>query len=331
MLITFAILVFGIVLRGGLRGRAEFWYNISLMIRYFILFCCLSAVFAARASWYWPFGSSEPEPPRLSELMEPASLLIDEASDLAADGKVSEAVEKYRQALRELNRIEAENPERVEQPEFATLKTKRAYVSAAIDSMLLTQAQRNAKPVAVSDTRELEKKLAAERGYGVKASEKPEKDRRIAEELPEVQLANQVEKTRNERKVEKKKKKSSQSKTTTRTRPMTRNEAVMKAIELKDFAQADRLIDEMLSVKTNDVSALNLKAMRLAAESKYKEAEAALDAAISSNPRDYHAYYNMAIIYLEFYKDNKSGARRFYETGRIYGGPKDESIEGALK
>jgi len=36
----------------------------------------------AAASWYWPFGSSdgENEAPRLSELMEPASNLIDEAA-----------------------------------------------------------------------------------------------------------------------------------------------------------------------------------------------------------------------------------------------------------
>ena len=43
--------------------------------------------------------------------------------------------------------------------EFATLRTKRAYVKAAIDSLLLNQAQVNAKPVAVSDTTALEEKL----------------------------------------------------------------------------------------------------------------------------------------------------------------------------
>lgn len=122
------------------------------------------------ASWYWPFGSDSDEetkvPVRISELMEPASLLIDEAADLAAEGKAEESIEKYRQALLALDRIELENPERVEKPEFATLRTKRAYVNAAIDGMLLMQIRENARAVAVSDTRELERKLAEERWTG---------------------------------------------------------------------------------------------------------------------------------------------------------------------
>ncbi|MBR4616600.1 MAG: hypothetical protein IKO55_13405, partial [Kiritimatiellae bacterium] len=94
------------------------------------------------ASWYWPFSSDdETKPPRVSELMEPASVMIDEAYDLADEGKISEAVEKYRAALAELDRIEAENPDRVKEPEFNTLKNKRATVRAAIDSLLLSEAQ----------------------------------------------------------------------------------------------------------------------------------------------------------------------------------------------
>ena len=126
----------------------------------------LSLAGGAAASWYWPFGSSDDgsEPVRrLSELMEPASRLIDEASDLAADGKTQESVEKYREALGELDRIEEENPDRAASAEFATLRNKRAYVNAAIDSLLLGQVRENAKAVAVSDTTELEKRLAAEK------------------------------------------------------------------------------------------------------------------------------------------------------------------------
>ena len=47
----------------------------------FVLVFALSA--GAEASWYWPFSSDdEPKPPRVSELMEPASVMIDEAYDL---------------------------------------------------------------------------------------------------------------------------------------------------------------------------------------------------------------------------------------------------------
>ena len=70
------------------RGPAFFGIIPDLMdkILPILIFCAL--VTAAEASWYWPFGDSEPEPPRLSELVERASELIGEASDLSADGKV---------------------------------------------------------------------------------------------------------------------------------------------------------------------------------------------------------------------------------------------------
>ncbi len=282
-----------------------------------ILFCSL----AVRASWYWPFGSDEKEPPRLSELMEPASLLIDDASDLASEGKVSEAVEKYRAALVELDRIEAENPDRVERPEFATLKTKRAYVSAAIDSLLLNQARANAKVVAVSDTTELERKLAAEKKLkgGVEVEER--RDSLVSEEPPR---AKKVVK-RQVRKVAKPKAKKAPP------RPLTKSETVMKAIYEKDFTSADRMIDELLTEKPNSVTALNLRAARESAAGDFKAAEKTLDQAIQSNPRDYFAYYNMAQLYLQANPDNKSGARRYYETARVYGCPEDAELEAALK
>ena len=100
------------------------------------------------ASWYWPFGSDDDDSrePRLSELMEPATELIDEASDFASEGKVQESVEKYRKALEELDRIEAENPERAQKQEFATVRNKRAYVNAAIDAMLMSHKSEGTGP-----------------------------------------------------------------------------------------------------------------------------------------------------------------------------------------
>ena len=114
---------------------------------------------SAEAAWYWPFSSSdEKRPPRVSELLENASIMIDEAYDLASDGKTADAVEKYREALRELDRVEAANPDRVKTPEFNTLKNKRATVTAAIESLLLSEARDNARPISVTDTTELQKK-----------------------------------------------------------------------------------------------------------------------------------------------------------------------------
>ena len=88
------------------------------MKRYIVVFALLTCFCRADAAWYWPFGDDEESnEPRISELMEPASRLIDSASDFADDGKIDEAVAEYRKALAELERIEIENPQRAEKPD----------------------------------------------------------------------------------------------------------------------------------------------------------------------------------------------------------------------
>ena len=281
----------------------------------FALFALLAVLsLGVRASWYWPFGSEdgdEPDVPRISELMEPASLLIDEASDLAAEGKTDESVEKYRAALAELDRIEQENPERAKTSEFATLRNKRAYVNAAIDSMLLGQVKSNARVVAVSDTTELEKKLAKERGA---------KDSSSAARTSGVKGG--------EPKADKP---SKPSKSAEPPRPLTKREQAMDDIERGDYAAAELLIGEMLAEKPNGAMALNLKAALEMKRGNLAAAEAALDRAVMSNPRNYSAYYNTAVLLLQKGEGNKSSAKRYYETGRAMGGPENPELEALLK
>ena len=281
--------------------------------------CALVSVLAiscvAQASWYWPFGSDEDEKevPRISTLMEPASRLIDEASDLAGDGKTDEAVKKYRRALAELNRIEQENPERAKSAEFATLRNKRAYVSAAIDSMLLSQVKANDKAVAVSDTADLEKKLAEERAKDKPSAARPSGVEARSSGAKEAEPA------------------TAKKPATQNAKPKTKREQAMFDIANGDYAAAEIVIGEMLAAKPNNAMALNLKATMEARQGKFKEAERTLDQAINSNPRSHFAYYNMAILMLQVNPDNTSPARRYYETGRTYGGPKDETLEALLK
>ena len=105
----------------------------------------------------------------------------------------------------------------------------------------------------------------------------------------------------------------------------------MEAIASGDYATAEALINEMLAAKTNGAMALNLRAAMEMKQGRFDVAEDTLDQAIMSNPRSHFAYYNMAIVMLQANPDNKKAARRYYETGRTYGGPKDESLEALLK
>lgn len=280
-----------------------------------VIFCALACSYGVQASWYWPFGSDEvkgSKPLRISELMEPATLLIDEASDLAADGKVDESVEKYREALSELERIERENPERAKGTEFATLRNKRAYVNAAIDSMLLSQVKQNARAVAVSDTTELEKRLAEERAARSEAANKP---------LPSSWAEKQEEPPQPPRPVQ----------PPQPPPPPSLREQAIAAIAKGDYEAAGKVLDEMLTARPNSAAALNLKAAMEMRQGKLEAAEATLDRAIASNPQSHSAYYNMAMLLLQRDAGNKDGARRYYETGRAMGGPENAKLEALVR
>lgn len=289
-----------------------------------VIFFALVFAGGIQASWYWPFGSDEgPEesPRRISELMEPATKLIDEASDFASDGKVDESVEAYRKALMELDRIERENPERAKGSEFATLRNKRAYVNAAIDSMLLGQVKRNAKAVAVSDTTELERKLAEERG------EKP-KSEVVVEEKSESEV---VDVQRNVKNSAVRLPTTTTTETKPAPKPATKREQAMDAIASGDYATAEALINEMLAAKPNGAMALNLRAAMEMKQGRFDVAEDTLDQAIMSNPRSHFAYYNLAMLLLQKDAGNKASAKRYYETGRAMGGPEDSVLEALIK
>lgn len=299
----------------------------------------LTAVGGSRAAWYWPFGSEEPEKPRLSELMETASLAIDEAADLAADGKVDAAVEAYRKALVELAKVESENPERAATAEFATVRNKRAYVNAAIDSLLMAQARDNAKAVAVTETTGLEKKLAAKRA-GKKEPARLEPGADARPEL-ESQLSGYMKEERERVKAVERRAATSRNERAAAAEigrllekdPHSRKAKLMQAAEALrkgDFAAAKANVRDVLAVKPNDAPALNLRAVCEAAAGDSSAAEKTLDQAIRSNPRDYHAYYNMANLMLQA-RGSADVARRYYETGRAVGGPKDKALEEAFK
>lgn len=282
----------------------------SRMGRQVAFLVALMLASAAGASWYWPFGGDgegreEKSEPRLSELMEPASLLIDEATDLAEDGKREESIEKYREALAALDEVEALNRDRAGRPEFATLRNKRAYVNATIDSLLLAQAQSNARAVAVSDTTDLERRLAEERsGKAAMAPAQSAPAKSAAAAAPAKPAA---------------------------AKPLSRRERAMADIAAGELDAAALVVAEMLAEKPDGAAALNLKAALETARGDFRAAEAALDRAISVHPRSHFAYYNMARMILQSRPGDRPTARRYYETGRSVGGPSDPGLEKALK
>lgn len=293
------------------------------MVRFGAFAVAATLSLGALGSWYWPFGSDDEEViPRISELMEPASTNIDAATDFEFDGKFDEAIAGYEAALRELDKVEAEYPDQMDKPEFTTVKTKRAYVRAKIDTLKFLQVKENSKAVAVSDTTELEKKLAAEKAAAAKAAT-PEPEPEAEKPAPEPEKPSVEKPAPAPAKPAPKK--------PAPAKALSRQQRIAKAIADGDYAAADADIAETLRTRPNDAAALNLRAMMESAQGKYRDAEHTLDQAIQSNPKSYHAYYNMARLILKAYPDNNDGARRYYETGRAVGGPRNAALEEAVK
>ncbi|MBR2065737.1 MAG: hypothetical protein IKB52_03145 [Kiritimatiellae bacterium] len=293
------------------------------MVRFGAFAVAATLSLGALGSWYWPFGSDDEEViPRISELMEPASTNIDAATDFEFDGKFDEAIAGYEAALRELDKVEAEYPDQMDKPEFTTVKTKRAYVRAKIDTLKFLQVKENSKAVAVSDTTELEKKLAAEKAAAAKAAT-PEPEPEAEKPAPEPEKPSVEKPAPAPAKPAPKK--------PAPAKALSRQQRIAKAIADGDYAAADADIAETLRTRPNDAAALNLRAMMESAQGKYRDAEHTLDQAIQSNPKSYHAYYNMARLILKAYPDNKDGARRYYETGRAVGGSRNAALEEAVK
>lgn len=306
----------------------------------------------AFAAWYWPFGSDDDKkPPRMSELMEESSILIDEAFDLAAQGKVSEAVEKYKEAYVELERLEQEYPDRAATSEFSTVRNKKAYVSTSIDSLLLKQAAENSRAVAVTDTTEIEKKYEAElkaKAAGLPVVDEDDEDdvKPSKKEMKADASKTKADGSKNEKISSVDTNGSNKVKTSTARRqkiaqavaknPTNRKAKVMLVVEdlkNKDYNAAELTIKDLLKEKPNDMTALNLKAALEAAKGEYEKAKSTLHQLIQSNPREYSGYYNLARLIIKFEgASGKAMARRYYETAReYYAGPKDEGLEKLLK
>ena len=303
-----------------------------------IVLAALAVSTAAQASWYWPFGSDDDskkkDQPRLSELMAQASIAMDNASDLAAEGKVEEAVAEYRKALAELDRVERENPERAATPEFATVRNKRAIVNASIDSLYLAQARENARAVAVTDTTELEKRFAERRAEriatarGEKKSVTPRLESQLETYMAEERKRNDAveqaaARIKTERTISELLEKDPKSR---KARLLQANEM----INAGDPEGAIAKLDEVLADDPGDISALNMRAICEVTQGDAKAAQKTLVAAIKANPNDYHAFYNMTRLIMQT-GGKKPTAKRYYDTGRALGGPEDPSLEALLK
>ena len=321
-------------------------------------------ILSAQASWYWPFGHDEDNtnaPPRLHRLLEKANDYIELAEDEALNGNADKAIENYKLALGELDRVEAENPDRAEKPEFAPLRNRRAVCSAAIDAIRFAQVNENERPVAVSDTTELQKRWNQKHGItnGLDGVEKElemlEEEIKKTEEKPEAKVEQKPdvkEEKKNAAKEEKKPEvkkevpakvsdvKPSAAETVSTKKvesaqPLPKDwaarlQTAKKQLLARDYVAADVLLESLLKERENDLNALLLRAAAQSGMGSNYAAWRTLEKAMRTHPRSYLPYYNLANLALMMNEGVKT-AREYYDMGRMVGGPVNAALEAKLK
>ena len=327
----------------------------------FLLLAVVSAL-GAQGAWYWPFGSPEDNtnaPPRLHRLLEPANDYIELAQDASLNGDADKAIENYRLALGELDRVESEHPDRAETSEFAPLRLRRAACTAAIDAIRFAKVNENVRPVSVTDTTELQKRW--NKAHGVedeeeKSSEQPKQEAKPTppskEKEEEKQEPEALPPPPKEEKKEPEAQPSPPPKDEAKQEPATppspppkeeekkpaaipmdwdgRFAQAMAYLRAQDYPAADVLLESMLKERPKDLNALLLRAAAQAGTKHYYAAQRTLERAMRAHPKSYLPYYNLSNLLIQQGEDLET-AKEYYELGRTVGGPVNKALEARLK
>lgn len=343
----------------------------SLIKIAFLIVAAAGFVRCTSASWYWPFDTdpdSTNKPPRLHRLMQKANEYIEFAEEEALDGNADKSIEYYREALKELDRVVLENPDRAESPEFAPLRTKRATCSAAIDSIRFAQVNENERAVSVSNTENLARKWRKK--HGLHTPEDEEFEKREAAKTNEVEnveqpATNKLEKAEPPVTETNALTKSAQSEEEDKLEMPATNRVEATATGLsrleqdnrrnhkiavpksdgsidgdvkaalvhmrnEDYAIAGALMEKQLEKNPKNLNLLLIHAAAQTGAGQMFAARRTLERAMRSHPKSYLPYYNLANLALQMGED-VSIAREYYDLGRTVGGPVNEALEKKLK
>ena len=273
----------------------------------------------AQAAWYWPFTSSEDNtnrPPRLHRLLEKANDFIELAEDETVNGEADKALDYYYQALDELRRVQFENPDRADTPEFAPLRNKIAACKAAVDTIRFEQVNANIRAVSVTDTTELQRKWYKKHGIVDKEDEPPPK--------PEVKTPETVTEAPSPPDA------GAEVPVASAESWSARLSEVARKLRAGETAAAEEALTVLLGERPDDLNALLLQGAVLANTGRYYAARKALEKAAQAHPKSYVPHYNLAYVALELGEGRKV-AKEHYDAGRELGGPVNADIETRLQ
>ncbi|MDD2600474.1 MAG: hypothetical protein PHO37_14830 [Kiritimatiellae bacterium] len=303
---------------------------------------------------------------KVSVLLKDANEIMDEAQKTYVDGDSVKAVELYRKALVELIKIEQQYPERVTSVDFAPLRFRRALCETEVDRIMLDTVNASSRSVAVTDTRELERKrreraeeaatnkfakvskrLTPKGGDGrtwetvlpepeiVEAPAKDSAEKKPAEKLSakDVNMAEELEWAKDMFSVEKYAEAEKSLILILRDDPESFKVRYLMALTLmrqNKLMDAGIVLEDLLDDYGGDEGVLLLAAGLYTATQQYAKAMTTLDKALQAAPHRPDGYINMAWLLLEMNPKQLGDPEMYYRRSVELGGKRDNELEKRL-
>lgn len=327
-------------------------------MRKIIIFLVLSFVAVANLSPL-PVLAKDHKKVKVSELLKYANKIMSEAQEVYVDGDSDKAVTLYKKALAEIIKIERRYPDRVTSSDFAPLRFRRALCETEIDRILLEKINVSSRSVAVTDTRELEKKRAERR-----ANAKTNKLAKVSKKLKSKTISGVVQ-PQNVEEIKSKAEKKPETKTAEkkidvnveldwaddmldaekfgeaekslikvlRVAPdnfKARYMMTLVRIRENQFNDAQIIIEDLLEDYGRNEGVLLLASGMYMAMEQYSKSMATLDKALKLAPERPDAYLNMAWLLLEMNPKELNDSEMYYRRSVKLGGPRDSVLEKRL-
>ncbi len=297
---------------------------------------------------------------KVSVLLEEVNKIMAEAQDVYVDGDGDKAVELYRKSLGEIKKIEVRYPDRVTSSEFAPLRFRRALCETEIDRILLEQVSIASRSVAVTDTRELEKKrlkrkneaatnrfakvstkLNAKTGSGIiesKTVEAAEESREVEEgarsaDNAKLDIAVELDWVADMLAMEKFDEAERSLIRVLRVDPSNFKGRYLLALvhaRQNKLTDSQIIIEDLVADYADNESVLLLASGLYTALQRYPRAMATLDRALKLAPKRPEGYLNMAWLLLQMNPGKLDDPEMYYRRSVELGGQRDFELEQRL-
>jgi len=301
--------------------------------------------------------AEKPKQPNVPDLTRKANALISEAQDFYINGDSKKAMDTFREAIKELVRIELEHPAWATSPDFAPIRFRKALCETEIDRIMLEDAQSLSRTVAVTDTRMLETKRAERKRQAVSnqvaeatvklsskkiAETEPQKagaEVTVKEEIPKrdpelpLNIKDELEWAKDMLQIDRFADAEQSLLKILKHDPENGDARFLMALSRVQQGQhADALVilDDVLSDRADDEAALLLAAGSYLATGAYAKSMAALDRAMKVQPKRPDAYLNMAWLLLEMNPKALDDAEMYYRQAVKLGASRQRELERRL-